>query len=84
MARECHQLTAALVHLMLDRARLFTSSELQDEKMLSLGRLAAGLAHELDNPASAVVRRAKMLVDHLAALEATAVALGALSLSAGV
>jgi signal transduction histidine kinase len=82
MARECHQLTAALVHVMLDRARVFTSSELLDEKMLSLGRLAAGLAHELNNPASAVVRSAKMLVDHLAALEATAVALGALSLSA--
>jgi signal transduction histidine kinase len=31
---------------MLDRARLFTSSELQNEKMISLGKLSAGLAIE--------------------------------------
>jgi hypothetical protein len=41
MIRECHQLTA-LVHTMLDRSKLFTSNDLQDEKMASLGRLSAG------------------------------------------
>ena len=69
MIRECHELTAVLVHVMLDRARVFKSSELLDEKMLSLGRLAAGLAHELNNPASAVARSAKMLVTELDVLE---------------
>jgi signal transduction histidine kinase len=69
MIRECHELTAVLVHAMLDRARAFKSSELLDEKMASLGRLAAGLAHELNNPASAVARTAKTLGARLTALE---------------
>ena len=69
MIRACHELTAVLVHVMLDRARVFKSSELLDEKVASLGRLAAGLAHELNNPASAVARSAKTLVSHLGALD---------------
>ena len=59
-----------------DRARNFNASELQDEKMISLGRLAAGLAHELNNPASAVVRGAKLLMEGLADAEAAARKLG--------
>ena len=58
MIRECHELTTILVHVMLDRARHFTSSYLHDEKLVSLGKLAAGLAHELNNPASAIARSA--------------------------
>src|SRR5580765_5279118 len=54
---------------MLDRARVFKTNELLDEKMASLGRLAAGLAHELNNPASAVARTAKTLVDQLSMLD---------------
>jgi signal transduction histidine kinase len=69
LIRECPELTAVLVHVMLDRARAFKSSELLDEKMASLGRLAAGLAHELNNPASAVARSAKTLVEELEALD---------------
>ena len=61
MIRECHELTAILVHVMLDRARHFTSSYLHDEKLVSLGKLAAGLAHELNNPASAIARSAALL-----------------------
>ena len=57
MIRDCTELTAALVHIMLDRARHFTSSFLHDEKLVSLGKLSAGLAHELNNPASAKTRR---------------------------
>jgi signal transduction histidine kinase len=78
----CPELTAIFVHVMLDRARRFTKADLHDEKMLSLGRLSAGLAHELNNPASAVARSAKELRGGLAELEASALALGAVGLSA--
>ena len=46
MIRECPVITATLVHAMLDRARHFNANDLRDEKLVSLGKLAAGLAHE--------------------------------------
>jgi signal transduction histidine kinase len=81
LIRDCHELTATLVHVMLDRARHFTSSVLHDEKMLSLGRLAAGLAHELNNPASAVVRSAEALTTRLTESQHAFRALGAARLT---
>ena len=81
MIQECHELTAVLVHVMLDRARVFKSSELLDEKVASLGRLAAGLAHELNNPASAVARSAKTLVSGLEALDDATARFSALNLT---
>jgi signal transduction histidine kinase len=78
MIRECPVITTTLVHLMLDRARQFTSADLRDEKLISLGKLAAGLAHELNNPASAVVRSSKTLLDSLnGAEEASRILVGA-------
>jgi len=65
MIRECDEVTTILVHTMLDRARAFTSSDLHDEKMISLGKLSAGLAHELNNPASAIERSASLLEKRL-------------------
>jgi signal transduction histidine kinase len=61
----CPETTSILVHVMLDRARRFTSSDLQDQKALALGKVAAGLAHELNNPASALVRSVKTLLQTL-------------------
>lgn len=77
MIRDCHEVTSILVHKMLDRARVFTSSSLHDEKMVSLGRLSAGLAHELNNPAAAIERSAALLPDRLEDAERAARALGA-------
>ena len=78
LTRECPVVTAAIVHAMLDRARRFTTSDLHAEKLKSLGKLAAGLAHELNNPASAVVRSAKLLMESLnGAEEASRILAGA-------
>jgi signal transduction histidine kinase len=59
------ELTQALVHLMSDRVRSFTTYQQQNEKMMALGKLSAGLAHELNNPASAIVRDSVSLIEHL-------------------
>ena len=82
MIRECPSVTATLVHVTLDRARQFTSSGLRDEKLISLGKLAAGIAHELNNPASAVLRSAKLLAANLDASEDAVRRLNAAQLSA--
>jgi signal transduction histidine kinase len=82
MIRDCCELTAALVHIMVDRARHFTSSFLHDEKLVSLGKLSAGLAHELNNPASAVARSAGALSSSLTDADASSRLLGAAALSA--
>lgn len=65
LTRECFEITSILVHRMLDRTRFFTSNELHDEKMISLGKLSAGLAHELNNPAAAIERSVCLLTDRL-------------------
>jgi signal transduction histidine kinase len=82
MIRDCQELTATLVHVMVDRARHFRQSDLHDDKLASLGRLAAGLAHELNNPASAAARSAGLLADRLPDAEAAFRALGAFGLGA--
>jgi signal transduction histidine kinase len=65
LIRTHFELTQALVHIMTTRVREFTSFQLQNEKMMALGKLSAGLAHELNNPAAAVVRGAVSLKQHL-------------------
>jgi len=81
LARECPVVTDTLVHAMIDRARMFTSSDWQDEKMMSLGKLSAGLAHELNNPASAASRSAAGLTEAITQMAAAARVLEAARLS---
>ena len=54
-------LAQKLVGEMTDRTREFARSEERTAKMLALGKLSAGLAHELNNPASAALRSAMLL-----------------------
>ncbi|GAA3981207.1 ATP-binding protein [Mucilaginibacter dorajii] len=65
MIKEHFELTQALVHIMTNRVRDFTALQQQNEKMMALGKLSAGLAHELNNPASAIVRDSTSLSKHL-------------------
>jgi signal transduction histidine kinase len=58
-------LAQKLVGEMTDRTREFTQSEERTGNMLALGRLAAGLAHELNNPASAALRSSILLGETL-------------------
>ncbi|HEX4074663.1 MAG TPA: ATP-binding protein [Candidatus Acidoferrales bacterium] len=59
------ELTHRLVGLMADRIRETTRIEQQRDRLASLGKLSAGLAHELNNPASAAKRAAGQLRDAL-------------------
>jgi len=52
-----------LVARMSDRVRGDVRLEQQSERMVALGRLSAGLAHELNNPAAAVRRAASKLAE---------------------
>ena len=54
-------LAQKLVNTMTDRTRETATSQERAAKMMALGKLSAGLAHELNNPASAVVRSATLL-----------------------
>jgi signal transduction histidine kinase len=59
------ELTATLVAMMSDRIREGTRIEQQRDRLVSLGKLSAGLAHELNNPASAAKRATGQMRDAL-------------------
>ena len=57
----CSPFSRELLSAMSARSRDAERQLRQHEKMLALGKLAAGVAHELDNPASALARSGKQL-----------------------
>ncbi len=57
-----------LVGIMSDRIRENTKADQQREKLTALGKLSAGIAHELNNPASAVRNAAVNLQQTVKAL----------------
>jgi signal transduction histidine kinase len=61
------QAALALVRTVLERLRALELFVRQREKLAGLGTLAAGLAHELNNPAAAIRRSVSSLSEALAA-----------------
>lgn len=65
MVNVSYPMVQQLVGAMSNRIREFTHNRVQSEKLMSLGKLSAGLAHELNNPASAIVRSVEELYSRL-------------------
>jgi len=61
----CPQVRKAILGNMAERFQKLQSVTVQQEKMASLGTLAAGLMHELNNPGSAARRAASQLRENL-------------------
>ncbi len=61
LIQRCPELVRRLVGVMSDRIREATRMEEQQAKLAALGKLSAGLAHELNNPASAAKRAASQM-----------------------
>src|SRR5580765_6145398 len=76
LVQKMPELTTRLVGLMSDRIRETTRFEQQRDRLASLGKLSAGLAHELNNPASAAKRAASQLRDILKKIRDASLELG--------
>lgn len=64
--QELPELIPSLVGLLTDRVRESTRTVTQSEKLTAIGKLTAGLAHELNNPSAAARQAATSLRDLLA------------------
>jgi signal transduction histidine kinase len=76
LVQKMPELTTRLVGLMSDRIRESTRLEQQRDRLASLGKLSAGLAHELNNPASAAKRATSQLRDILKKIRDASLELG--------
>jgi signal transduction histidine kinase len=82
MIQKMPELTQRLVGVMSDRIREVTRLEQQRDRLAALGKLSAGLAHELNNPASAAKRATSLLRDALTRIKAAVQELGKHQLTA--
>jgi signal transduction histidine kinase len=81
LVQKMPELTKRLVGLLSDRIREATRFEQQRDRLASLGKLSAGLAHELNNPASAAKRATSQLRDMLRKIKSASLELGRRDLS---
>src|SRR6202167_5813790 len=76
LVQKMPELAKRLVGLMSDRIRETTRIEQQRDRLASLGKLCAGLAHELNNPAPAAKRATSQLRDMLKKIKEASLELG--------
>jgi signal transduction histidine kinase len=76
LVQKMPELTKRLVGILSDRIREATRFEQQRDRLASLGKLSAGLAHELNNPASAAKRATSQLRDMLKKIKNASLELG--------
>jgi signal transduction histidine kinase len=82
LVQKMWELAQRLVGMMSDRIRETTRYEQQQDRLAGLGKLSAGLAHELNNPASAAKRATSLLRDTLYRIKNAAQELGKHNLTA--
>jgi signal transduction histidine kinase len=82
LVQKMPKLAEHLVGMMSDRIRETTRLEQQRDRLAALGKLSAGLAHELNNPASASRRAAGQLRETLKRIRDASHALGERELTA--
>jgi signal transduction histidine kinase len=76
LVQKMPELVKRLVGIMTDRVREATRFEQQRDRLASLGKLSAGLAHELNNPAAAAKRAAAQLRETLHRIKEASLQLG--------